>query len=92
MEEVAWWVSVITGIAFGSASLHQLRFDRYEGKPIYWIEEEMQAEYERSRTKSTTETVEYEMETGVEGALGQASDALGLDMSTLPQGWDAIIL
>ena len=46
----------------------------------------MQAEFNRTRTKSTTETVEYEVQQGVESVLGAASEPLDLDMASLPQG------
>ena len=60
-----------------------LRTDRYEGKPAYWVETELEAEWEKTTSRSKKETAEYEVETSASDAMLQAATPLSLDVRSL---------
>lgn len=63
------------------------RHDKYEGKPIYWIEEEIEVEWPKTTSRSRTETGEYQVEGGSLGdAMADAAMPVTVDMTDLAQG------
>ena len=63
------------------------RHDKYEGKPIYWIEEEIEVEWSKTTGRSRTETGEYQVEGGSLGdAMADAAMPVTVDMTDLAQG------
>lgn len=57
---------------------------------MYWVEEELEAEWETSKTKTQTEELEYETEQRAEEALLEASAPLTLEMAEVRDpgsGW-----
>lgn len=57
---------------------------------MFWVEEELEAEWETSKTKTHTEQVTYEVEQSAEEALLQAAAPLTLEMAEVrdpASGW-----
>ncbi|CAL1128311.1 unnamed protein product [Cladocopium goreaui] len=57
------------------------KWDKYESKTLFWVEEEVEAEYESSRSKTTREQFNYETEQPAPDALLEAAAPLTLDMA-----------
>ena len=56
-----------------------LRWDRYENKQLYWIEEELEAEWERTTARSRRSEAEYQ--TTVSASAAFESSLAGLSMA-----------
>lgn len=64
-----------------------IRTDRYEGKPVYWLEEEMEMEYNKKHSRSTTETLNYDVAfSSLEEALQEGAQAPAVGSAELPSG------
>ena len=59
-----------------------LRWDKYENKQLYWIEEELEAEWERTTSKSRRQESEYQ--TSVSAA--SAFESSLAPMNFMPDG------
>ena len=73
----------------------KLRWDKYESKTLFWVEEEVEAEYESSRSKTTREQFNYETEQPAPDALLEAAAPLTLDMADVrdtPTGWTDLLI
>ena len=57
------------------------RWDKYESKTQYWVEEDLEAEYESKRARMRRETTEYQTGQSVEDAFMNASAPMTLDMA-----------
>ena len=68
----------------------QLRWDKYESKTAYWVEEDLEAEYESSKTKSVRENTQYETTRAAEDTMAEAAAPVSLEMGEVrgaPTGW-----
>ena len=63
-----------------------MRNDKYEGKPLYWVEEEIEAEWVKSTKRSQTETGEYQTTGSLSAAMAEASAPVTLDMQSVAGG------
>ena len=59
------------------------RWDKYETKTAYWVENEMEAEWEKTTSRTRRETGELTVETTAADAMLQAATPLQLDMRGL---------
>ena len=59
------------------------RHDRYDSQPMYWFEGEVQAEWEKTTSRTRGETAEFQIETNVGEALLEAVAPVNLDTSSL---------
>lgn len=66
----------------------QPRHDRYEGKPLYWIEEEVEIEWEKVASRSRAEQSEYQVAASAEDVLTSSLDTLQVDMKMVGGGLD----
>ena len=57
----------------------RLRFDRYESKMAYWVEEDLEAEYTKHRSRTTEETHNHQVERDAIDAIVDSSAPLQLD-------------
>ena len=64
----------------------QPRHDKYEGKPLYWIEEEVEVEYEKTSSKSHSEQAEYTVASTAEDVLLSSLDGVSLEMGSVAGG------
>ena len=62
------------------------RHDKYEGKPIYWVEEEVEVEWMKTTNRSKTEEGQFEVAGSIADAMADASETLQLEMKALPEG------
>lgn len=62
------------------SSLNYPRWDKYEAKTLFWAEEELEAEWESSKTKTFREKTQYETLTGAEDAMAEHDVPLTLSM------------
>ncbi len=53
---------------------------------MYWIEEELEVEYEKTASKSHSEQAEYQVASTAEDVLTSGLETLSVDMSSLPGG------
>ena len=59
------------------------RYDKYESKMTYWVEEELEAEWEKTTSRTRRETGEFTVETTASEAMLQAAAPLQVDMRGL---------
>lgn len=64
-------------------NINNLRYDRYESKLAYWVETDLEAEWEKTTSRSRRETAEFSVETEATDALLQATAPLTLDNESL---------
>lgn len=57
----------------------QLRFDKYEGKMLFWVEHEVTAQYESSKTRTRREQVNFDTDEP-DATLSAASAPMTLNM------------
>lgn len=70
-----------------TAHIHEkIRHDRYEGKPLYWVEEEVEVEYEKVASRTRSEHAEYQVSGELADVMANADDALQLDMAAIAGG------
>jgi len=60
-----------------------LRYDRYESKLAYWVEGEVEAEWEKTTSHAQKETGQFEVETTAADAMLQAVTPLTMDNKSL---------
>ena len=65
---------------------YEPRNDKYEGKPIYWVEEEIEAEWSKTTARKRTETGEYQVTGSLGDALADADIPMTVDMDEVGQG------
>lgn len=53
---------------------------------MYWIEEELEVEFEKTATKSHSEMAEYQVASTVEDVLTSGLETMTLEMGSLPGG------
>jgi hypothetical protein len=58
---------------------HSFRWDKYESKQLYWIEEELEAEWEKTTAKSRRSEAEYQSLTSASSAFESSLAPLGFD-------------
>lgn len=58
-------------IVFFSPGPRVLRWDKYESKLAFWFEEDVEAEWETSKTQTRREQTEFGVETTAGDALGE---------------------
>ena len=63
-----------------------LRWDKYESKQLYWYEEDMEFEWEKSRAKSTREETTFNTEVSGAEALLDARDPMQVELKQLSAG------
>ena len=63
-----------------------LRWDKYESKVLYWVEEELEAEYEAHRSRTKRQTMEYDVETPVADAIGDFNAPITLNANEMRNG------
>lgn len=64
-------------------NINNLRYDRYESKLAYWVETDLEAEWEKTTSRSRRETAEFSVETEATDVLLQATAPLTLDNESL---------
>lgn len=64
----------------------KIRHDRYEGKPLYWVEEEVEVEYEKVASRTRSEQGEYQVSADLADAMAASDEALQLDMAAIGGG------
>ena len=52
------------------------RFDKYENKQLYWVEEELKAEWEKLSSESIRQETEYQTDTNAMDAMGASLTGL----------------
>ena len=62
------------------------RYDRYENKQLYWIEEETEAEWEKTRSKATISESQYEANVSAASVMGESLETLEFGPSGGPDG------
>lgn len=62
------------------------RFDRHENKQLYWVEEETEAEWEKTTAKSTRQESEYQTETTAMSAMEASLAPIDFGPSAGPEG------
>jgi len=62
------------------------RHDRYEGKPLYWVEEEIEVEYFKTLSRSRNEQSEYQVASTAESVFGEAAEPVRMDMGLAAGG------
>ena len=62
------------------------RTDKYEKKPKYWIEEDLEFEWERNQAREVTDEGQYEV-SGDAPIAPSAIDPMNIDMSLASGGW-----
>ena len=62
------------------------RWDKYESKLLYWVEEELEAEVETQRSRVKRQTIEYEVDTAVADGLGEFNAPLTLNANEMKNG------
>ena len=69
-------------------SLHLFfsRYDRYENKQLYWVEEETEAEWEKTTAKSIRQESEYQTETNAMSAMEASLAPIEFGPGTGPEG------
>jgi len=60
-----------------------VKHDRYDSQPTYWYEGEVQAEWEKTTSRTRRETSEFQVETNVGEAMLEAVAPVNLDVSSL---------
>ena len=55
------------------------RWGKYESKTLFWVEEEISAEWEQLRSRSHRQTYHYNVETPAADAIAETSGAMHLD-------------
>lgn len=63
-----------------------LRWAKYESKVLYWVEEELEAEYEAHRSRTKRQTMEYDVETPVADAIGDFNAPVSLNANEMRHG------
>ena len=64
----------------------QIRTDKYDGKPIYWVEEEVEVEWQKTTSRTQAESSEYQVAASLSDAMADANEPLGLDMKAIASG------
>lgn len=59
------------------------RYDRYESKPAYWVESELEAEWEKTTSRTRRETMDFAVDTNASDAMLQATAPMSFDMKGL---------
>ncbi len=59
------------------------RYDRYESKQAYWVESELEAEWEKTTSRTRKETMDFAVDTTASDAMLQATTPLSLEMKGL---------
>lgn len=65
---------------------HYLRFDKYENKQLYWIEEELSAEWEKTSAKSYRQESEYQADVSASSVLESSLTPLEFGPAAGPGG------
>lgn len=65
---------------------YEPRNDKYEGKPIFWVEEEIEAEWSKKTARRRTETGEYQVAGSLCDAMADADIPMTVDMDEVGQG------
>mmetsp|Transcript_39505 Transcript_39505/g.85259 ORF Transcript_39505/g.85259 Transcript_39505/m.85259 type:complete len:531 (+) Transcript_39505:45-1637(+) len=63
-----------------------VKHDRYEGKPLYWVEEEIEVEYFKTLSRSRNEQSEYQVASTAESVFGEAAEPVRMDMGLAAGG------
>lgn len=63
-----------------------VRNDKYEGKPIYWIEEEIELEWNKTSSRSHAESGEYQVSGNIADAMADSMEALRPDVKSIAGG------
>ena len=69
----SWFGSLCDSNVGANARLAWPRWDKYESKTAYWVEEDLECEFESSRSKSVKETSQYETDQPASDTLFDAS-------------------
>ena len=80
----AWKGWQPSGLA--SCEFWPLRKDKYDGKPIYWVEEEIEVEYSKTASRSQTESSSYQVAGSLADAMADASEGVSLNMQAVAGG------
>lgn len=62
------------------------RFDKYENKQLYWVEEELEAEWEKLSSKSIRQETEYQTDMNMTDAMGASLTGLEFAPDAGPAG------
>lgn len=62
------------------------RHDRYEGKPLYWVEEEVEVEYEKNVSRTREERSQYQVAASAADTMADALEGVSLDMADAAAG------
>ena len=63
-----------------------LRKDKYDGKPIFWVEEEIEVEYTKTASRSQAESSSYQVAGCLADAMADASQGVSLSMQAVAGG------
>lgn len=61
-----------------------VRNDKYEGKPIYWIEEEIELEWQKTSSRSHAESAEYQVSGNIADSMADSMEGLRPDVQSSP--------
>ena len=64
-----------------------VRWDRYENKQLYWVEEDMKAEWGKKTSKARHSQAEYESKVSASSVLGDSMDGLEFGPPVEGQGF-----
>lgn len=63
-----------------------IRTDKYDGKPIYWVEEEVEVEWQKTTSRTQAKSSEYQVAASLGDAMADANEPLHLDMKAIASG------
>lgn len=63
-----------------------VRNDKYEGKPIYWIEEEIELEWQKTSSRSHAESAEYQVSGNIADSMADSMEGLRPDVQSIAGG------
>ena len=73
------WISV-------SFKFCLFRTDKYEGKPIYWVEEDIEVEFTKTASRSQAESSSYQVAGSLADVMADASHGVSLSMQDVAGG------
>lgn len=69
-----------------ASCLVRLRYDKYENKTLYWYEEDLEFEWEKTATRASREEAEFERDVSGMDMMLENTEAMDVDMRMAAQG------
>ena len=84
LGNIPWCHPLLVLFAYNLHCTH--RFDKYENKQLYWVEEELEAEWEKLSSKSIRQETEYQTDVNAMDAMGSSLSGLEFAPDAGPAG------